>query len=83
MWLMTNELLNPCHFIHLVVKDVPLQNLVVLMIRISKFLIIMRFHVIINLRLMCKVRAISIESFYSTKCYKICFDGWMTCVKIL
>jgi hypothetical protein len=37
MRLMTGELLNPCHFTHLVIRDIQLQNLVVLMIRILKF----------------------------------------------
>jgi hypothetical protein len=34
MQLMTSELLNPCHFTHLVAKDVQLQSLVVLMTKI-------------------------------------------------
>ncbi len=41
----------------------------------------MNFHVIINLGMTCKVHAIQLNRFYSTKCYKRCFDGWMTCVK--
>jgi hypothetical protein len=36
MQLMTSELLNPCHFTHLVTNNVQLQNLVILMIRILK-----------------------------------------------
>ncbi len=38
MQLMTNELLNPCHFIHLVAWDIQLQNLVILMTKIKFFL---------------------------------------------
>jgi hypothetical protein len=37
MRLVTNELLNPCHFTHLITKDVQMQSLVVLTIRIFKF----------------------------------------------
>jgi hypothetical protein len=37
MQLMTNELLNPCHFTNLVAKDIQLQSLIILMIRILKF----------------------------------------------
>jgi hypothetical protein len=37
MQLVTNELLNPCHFTHLVAMDVNLQNPIVLMTRIFKF----------------------------------------------
>jgi len=60
MWLATNELLNPCRFTHLVVRDVQLQSPIILMIRILNFFIIMKFHIIINLGMMCKVHAISI-----------------------
>jgi hypothetical protein len=34
---MTSELLNPCHFTHLVAMDVNLQNPIVLMTKILKF----------------------------------------------
>jgi hypothetical protein len=37
MQLMTSELLNLCHFTHLVTKNIQLQNLVVLMTMILKF----------------------------------------------
>jgi hypothetical protein len=37
MQLVINELLNPCHFTHLVARDVQLQTLVVLMTRILIF----------------------------------------------
>ncbi len=40
----------------------------------------MKFHIIINLAMTCKVLVISIWSFYSTKCYKKHLDGWMTCL---
>ncbi len=33
---MTNELLNPCCFTHLVAKNVQLQSLIILMINIFK-----------------------------------------------
>jgi hypothetical protein len=47
---MTNELLNPCHLTHLVAKDVQLQSLVVLTLK---------FHVIIDFGMTCKVHVIS------------------------
>ncbi len=37
MQLVTNELLNPCCFTHLVTKDIQLQNPIVLMIKILIF----------------------------------------------
>ncbi len=40
----------------------------------------MKFHVNINLGMMCKVHAIS-TSIYLTKCCKRCLHGWMACVK--
>jgi len=36
MQLMINELLNPCHFTHLIIGDVQLQNQIGLMTRILK-----------------------------------------------
>jgi hypothetical protein len=59
MGLLTNELLNPCHFTHLVAKDIQVQNLFVLMTTILMFFTIMKFHVIINLGMTCKMHAIS------------------------
>jgi hypothetical protein len=59
MHLVINELLNPCCFTHLFVRDVQLQSLVVLMTMILISFIIMKFHVIINLGMMCKVHDIS------------------------
>jgi hypothetical protein len=38
MQLVTNELLNPCHFTHLVMRDVQLRNPIILTIRILIFL---------------------------------------------
>jgi len=58
MRLVTNELLNPCRFTHLAVRDFQLQNLVILMIMILIFFIIMKFNVNINLGMTCKVHAI-------------------------
>ncbi len=43
----------------------------------------MKFHVIINFGMMCKVHAILTLFIYSTKCYKRFLDGWMTCAKNL
>jgi hypothetical protein len=37
MRLVIGELLSPCHFTHLVTRDIQLQNLVILMTRIFKF----------------------------------------------
>jgi hypothetical protein len=56
---MTSELLNPCHFTHLVAKDIQLQSLVVLTIKILKFSHNNEIHVIINCSMMCKVHVIS------------------------
>ncbi len=55
---MISELLNPFHFTHLVAMDIQLQSLVVLTIMIFIF-VIMKFRVIINLGMMCKVHSIS------------------------
>ncbi len=41
----------------------------------------MKFRIIINLGMKCKVHVISTWSFYLTKCYKRHLGGWMTCVK--
>ncbi len=43
----------------------------------------MKFHVIINLGMTCKMLAILVWLFFLTKCYKTCLDGLMTCVKNL
>jgi len=59
MQLVTSKLLNPCHFTHLVARDVQLQSPVVLMIRILNFSYINEIYVIINLGMTCKVHAIS------------------------
>ncbi len=83
MQLMTIKSSIPCHFTHLVTRDVQLQSSIILMTKSLDFLIIMKFHVIINLGMMCKVHVISTQSFYSTKCYKRCLDGLITCVKNL
>jgi hypothetical protein len=37
MQLVINELLNPCHFTHLITRDIQLQNLIILMTKILKF----------------------------------------------
>jgi hypothetical protein len=37
MQLMINELLNPCHFTHLVAKDVQLKSPIILTIKFFKF----------------------------------------------
>jgi hypothetical protein len=57
MQLVINELLNPCHFTHLIRRDVQLQNQVGLMTDLN-FFITMKFHFIINLGMMCKVHVI-------------------------
>jgi hypothetical protein len=59
MRLMTSELLNPCRFTYLVIRNIQLQSPIVLTIRILNFFIIMKFHVIINLGMTCKVHVIS------------------------
>jgi hypothetical protein len=69
MQLVINELGNSCRFTHLITRDVQLQSPIVLTIKIIIF-IIMKFHVIINFNMMCKVHVISTSSFYSTKYYK-------------
>ncbi len=45
--------------------------------------LILKFHVINDLSMICKVHAISTYSFYLTKYYKRHLNGWMTCVKNL
>jgi hypothetical protein len=57
MQLVTSELLNPCHFTHLIAWDVQLQSRIVLRTRIFLFFIIMKFH-ISNLGMICKMHAI-------------------------
>jgi hypothetical protein len=63
MHLVTSELLNPCCFTHLVTKDIQLQSLVILTTKILNFFVIMKFHVIINFGMMCKVHAIQLSGF--------------------
>ncbi len=84
MQLITHELLSSCYFTHLIIKDIQSQGPLILLIKVLKKIgLILKFHVINDFGMMCKMHGISIQSFYFTKCHKRCLDGWMTFVKNL
>lgn len=89
MWSTTYELLNPCGFTHLVVRDNDVAFFCKVQLHYQQtflyFMIILKFHVINFQRVMCKVQigvdVMSTLSFNKTWCYKGCFHIKVTLAK--